>query len=599
MKDDRYSEEERRAKEEAYREYLRLRQEAPKVSITETPYGASALRKKQREEEDARAAYEAAREAAKGESRGRRFPGRADRRRREEGRSRREPERPQRDGERPRREARPRREEDLRRADAQRTRRGTERPRRSGQQAAYGADQARREGRPYREEDLRRADAQRAYREARQSGRSEEQAYRGAQRSRRSEEQTYQGAQRTRREPAPLRRESARPRRRSQMEQQKPMPIAENTSEETIRTRDQRDRTSGGGGGRGPKKRTGMRRAAIIAAAVLAALIALFAGAFIVAASTLSSIGSLDIDKHNIGISDQAKSTLKDYENIAVLGVDSRDMEDDTDSRSDAMVIVSINKKTDEVKMFSVFRDTLLDLGDDHGLDKITHAYAYGGAELTLYTLNHNIDLNIKKAVVINWKTVAEIIDTIGGIEIDVQESEIDEINKYVGGTAKRTGSEKIKVEHAGKQTLNGAQAVTYARIRKDAVTGDYRRNERMKVVMATTFKKLKESDLMTIKEVCDNALPQAKTNLSTTEMMKLGLKFKKLNMTSSTTGWPYDVEGWIGTAGGGAAWYGPPVTLESNVKKLYKKFFGISGYEPTMEVKSISEEISALTGLY
>ncbi|MDO5491859.1 MAG: hypothetical protein Q4F96_05625, partial [Bacillota bacterium] len=92
---------------------------------------------------------------------------------------------------------------------------------------------------------------------------------------------------------------------------------------------------------------------------------------------------------------------------------------------------------------------------------------------------------------------------------------------------------------------------------------------------------------------------PQTKTNLSTTEMMKLGLTFKRYNMTSSTTGWPYDVQGWIGTAGGGAAWYGPPVTLESNVKKLYKKFFGISGYEPTMEVKSISEEISALTGLY
>lgn len=530
MKDDRYSEEERRAREEAYREYLRLRQEAPKVSITETPYGASALRKKQREDRDARAAYEAARESAREEAGGRRFPGRSPRRR-EDARAWRESERL-------------RREADRSWMDAERMRSGIDCPRRLDDQ-----------------EPLVRRDGQKP-----------------------------------RREPAPARREGRRPPHRKRPDVQALRPIAENSSDETIRKREKR---RGRGSGRGPKKRSGLRKAVIIAAIVLAVLLGLCGCVFTMAAGALSSVGSLDIDKHNLGISDQAKNTLKDYENIAVLGVDSRNMDDDSESRSDAMVIVSINRKTDEVKMFSVFRDTMLDLGEDHGLDKITHAYAYGGAELSLYALNHNIDLNIKKAVVINWKTVAEIIDTIGGIEIDVQESEIDEINKYVSGTARRTGSEKIKVEHAGKQTLNGAQAVTYARIRKDAVTGDYRRNERMKIVMATTFKKLKESDLMTIKQVCDNALPQTKTNLSTTEMMKLGLTFKRYNMTSSTTGWPYDVQGWIGTAGGGAAWYGPPVTLESNVKKLYKKFFGISGYEPTMEVKSISEEISALTGLY
>ena len=78
-----------------------------------------------------------------------------------------------------------------------------------------------------------------------------------------------------------------------------------------------------------------------------------------------------------------------------------------------------------------------------------------------------------------------------------------------------------------------------------------------------------------------------------------MALKFRKYDMTSTTTGWPYDVAGWMGYAGAGYAWYGPPVTLASNVTKLYDKFFGISDYEPTETVQSISQSISELTGLY
>ncbi len=347
------------------------------------------------------------------------------------------------------------------------------------------------------------------------------------------------------------------------------------------------------------KKNRKLRIALIILLVLVLGAGALGAAAFSMAMSTLGKIGHVKIDKDQIAISEQAKDNLSDYTNIAVLGVDARDVDDDSDSRSDAIVVVSINKETNEVKMFSVFRDTLLDLGGDAGLDKVTHAYFYGGAQNTLYALNKNMDLNIRKTVVINWKTVAEIIDALGGIKIDVQESEIEEMNKYIPGTAKTTGSKAILIDHAGEQKLNGAQAVTYARIRKDAASGDYRRNERMKIVMAQTFKKAKKADLMTLKKICDNAFPQAKTNISTREMLSMGLKFRKYKMTSSTTGWPYDVAGWMGYAGAGYAWYGPPVTLESNVIKLYDKFFGISDYEPTETVRTISQDIVNLTGLY
>ena len=504
MSDKRYTEEELRAKEEAYREYLRLREEAPKISITETPYGASRLRQKQKSDEQARAEYQQARE--------------------------------------------------------------TEQKRKKASRRGAGHDSV-------------------SYKKKKRSKSAvDEQKSRNPVPARK--EQKSSG----RKVPRPGKKRE----KRSDYLDETNRPIAENPvmTSEAARRRKKSSKPV-------KKKRKVLRRAILVAILILVAFMALAVGAFAMVANTLSSIGSLDIDKHNLAIGEQGKEALKDYKNIAILGVDSRNMEDDSESRSDAMVIMSINKETDEVRMFSVFRDTLLDLGGDHGLDKLTHAYSYGGAELTVAALNRNLDLNISKAVVINWKTVAEVIDSLGGIKIDVQESEIEELNKYVGGTAKATGSEKIKVEHAGKQTLNGAQAVTYARIRQDAITGDYRRNERMKIVMATTFKKAKNADLLTLKKLCDNALPQAKTNLTTSEMMRMAFKFKKYDMTSSTTGWPYDVEGWIGEAGGGSAWYGPPVTLESNVKKLYKKFFGISGYEPSVEVETISKNISELTGLY
>lgn len=357
------------------------------------------------------------------------------------------------------------------------------------------------------------------------------------------------------------------------------------------------DRRSGEGAVRKSQNK-GLRIALIILLVLVLGTGGLAAGAFAVTASTLGKIGKLKVDQNELAISSKAADNLADYTNIVVLGVDARDVKDDSDSRSDAIVVVSINNETNEVKMFSVFRDTLMDLGGDKGLDKITHAYFYGGAQDSMKALNKNMDLNINRAVVINWKTVAEVIDTLGGIKIDVQESEIEEMNKYIPGTAKTTGSKKKLIEHAGKQKLNGAQAVTYARIRKDAATGDYRRNERMKIVMAKTFKKAKKADLFTLKEICDNAFPQAKSNLTTGEMMSMALKFKKYDMTSSTTGWPYDVEGWMGYAGAGYAWYGPPVTLSSNVAKLYDDFFGISDYEPTDTVQTISNDIVTLTGL-
>lgn len=319
----------------------------------------------------------------------------------------------------------------------------------------------------------------------------------------------------------------------------------------------------------------------------------IIAAGLTVVKSTLDNVGRIELDPEMIGINPQVDAELSNYRNIALLGIDARDMSSDENVRSDAIIIASINKETYEIKMFSVFRDTLLDLGDDVGLDKVTHAYYYGGPTKVLYALNKNLDLNVKEVVVVNWKAVADTVDALGGIDVEIQDSEINEMNKYIHDTYVNIGGSDKKIESAGMQTLNGNQAVTYARIRKDAITGDYRRNERMKIVVKAAFDKAKEFDISAIKKISNEILPEIKTNMSSSDMLGMVLKLNSFSMTDSE-GWPYDVGSW---SNGG--WYGPPVTLSSNVTKLHEQFFAQDGYTPTEDVQSISERISATTGLY
>lgn len=346
------------------------------------------------------------------------------------------------------------------------------------------------------------------------------------------------------------------------------------------------------------KKSKGLKIAIIALIVILVGSVATLVGGTVMALNALGSMQKISLDENSLGIDAGVAQDLDGYRNIAILGTDARADQDDSQCRSDAIIIASINKETDEVKMFSVYRDTLLDVGDE-GLDKITHAYFYGGAQQSLYALNKNLDLNIDEVCVINWKTVADIIDSVDGIEIDVQDSELDELNKYIPETAKNVDGPDTKIESAGKQTLNGVQAVTYARIRKDALTGDYRRNERMKIVFKQTFNKVRNSGPLKMLSVARNALPEVKTNLTSTDILGMMIKFKSYDMTDSTTGFPYDVGSWTGYGGAGYAWYGPPVNLTNNVSKLHEQFFNQSGYTPTETVQQISNDISYKTGIY
>ena len=353
--------------------------------------------------------------------------------------------------------------------------------------------------------------------------------------------------------------------------------------------------SNGGKKKRRKKKGRGLRAAVIIVGVVVLLLGGVIAAGLTVVKNTLDNVGRVELDEELIGIDPRVDEQLSNYRNIALLGIDARNMSNDQNCRSDSMIVVSINKETNEIKMFSVYRDTLLDIGEGTpGLDKVTHAYYYGGPTKTLYALNSNLDLNIKEVIVVNWKAVADAVDALGGLEIEIQQSEIQQMNKYIIDTAKNIGGSKKQIEAPGKQTLNGVQAVTYARIRKDAATGDYRRNERMKIVVKAAFEKAKTMDYSQLKKITKEVLPEIKTNMSSADMLGMMFKINSYDMTSSTVGWPYVVRGW--SSGG---WYGPPVTLTSNVVKLHEEFFDQQNYEPTAHVQEVSSRISAKTGYY
>ena len=303
----------------------------------------------------------------------------------------------------------------------------------------------------------------------------------------------------------------------------------------------------------------------------------------------LGKMQQVKIDESDLGISESANKNLSGYRNIAIFGVDSRSDDYGVGNRSDCIIIASINNSTGEIKLISVYRDTYVNI-DKHGLDKITHAYSYGEAPLAISTLNKNLDLNIKEFVTVNFDSVAEAVDQLGGITLSITPEETKYINGYIEETSKVTGKSSNHITQAGTYNLDGVQAVAYSRIRYTA-GGDYKRTERMRTVMEAMLTKLKTKSVGEINKFADKILPAVYTNLSTGDLISMVPSMAKYKVGESI-GWPYETKGKTMDR-----WYGIPITLESNVTKLHQEVFGEKDYEPTDAVKSISQSIINKTG--
>ncbi len=299
-------------------------------------------------------------------------------------------------------------------------------------------------------------------------------------------------------------------------------------------------------------------------------------------------------DDEVIEENDLSCTDVKGYVNIVLLGVDSRSMKKSAlkAANTDAIIVVSMNEKTKDVNVTSVFRDTYLKMGDTSTYTKINAAYYYGGAKMCMKSLNQAMDLNIKKYVLFNFKMVADLVNAVGGIKVDVKEREIDELNKYTKETAKHIGQKKYKtVKKPGRQLLEGVQAVSYGRIRK-GVGDDFRRTSRMRTVIKKVTSKLKSKNLFQLKTIMELCLDDCKTNLSKNDLIGFAQRMSQVNLQGSIA-YPYTVK--TGLLNGVS--YVFPGDLEDSARRLHKDLFDDDEYEPSDKLLEISNHIKSQVG--
>lgn len=304
----------------------------------------------------------------------------------------------------------------------------------------------------------------------------------------------------------------------------------------------------------------------------------------------LGKVNYVEISSDDIEVTEGIDEKMNGYRTIAIFGVDSRSNELVQGTRSDCIILATIDEKKKEVKLTSVYRDTYLEI-TGRSLDKVTHAYAYGGAALSMSTLNTNLDLNIKEFVTVNFESVVDIVNAVGGVSINITSAELQYINGYIDEINKVTHNSASHITNTGTQNLNGVQALAYGRIRYTA-GGDYKRTERMRDVMMAVVNKAKKMSVGQLNSLADKLLPVVYTNINSGEIISLIPQLASYKIVDST-GWPYNTKG--ATIGG--VWYGPPITLESNVKELHEKVYGQTDYQVSDKVKEISDKIVKKTG--
>lgn len=337
------------------------------------------------------------------------------------------------------------------------------------------------------------------------------------------------------------------------------------------------------------KSRKGLKIFGIIVLVIILIIAGVIAGGAWYVGDKLGKMQKVNINEEDLDIDSQVDENLSGYRNIAIFGVDSRDSNLGKGNRSDCIIIASINSKTKEVRLLSVYRDTYVQI-EGYGLDKITHAYSYGEAPLALSTLNTNLDLNIKEFVTVNFDSVAEAVDLLGGIKMTITDAEVKYINGYINETSRVTGKTSNNITSAGTYTLDGVQAVAYGRIRYTE-GGDYKRTERMRDVLEAMLKKLQTKSIGEINSLLDKILPKVYTNITAGSILTEIPSIMNYKVTQSI-GWPYDTKGITLDR-----WYGVPITLESNVQRLHKELFNETDYTVSNTVKTISDKIVNKTG--
>ncbi|MGL5414064.1 MAG: LCP family protein [Clostridium sp.] len=207
--------------------------------------------------------------------------------------------------------------------------------------------------------------------------------------------------------------------------------------------------------------------------------------------------------------------------NILLIGTDARNL--DEPSRSDSIMILTIDNNKKKLKLTSIMRDTFVEI-PGHGKNKINSALSQGGIPLLIDTINTNFNMNLNKYVMVNFWGFEEAIDILGGIDVEIKDYEIEELNKFIGEQHKEKSP---KIKYPGMQKLDGQQALSYSRIRKIG-NGDYERTDRQRRVLGIVAEKFKDVSIFKYPSIMNDLLPHVKTNIEPFELLNYAYTVSK-----------------------------------------------------------------------
>lgn len=339
---------------------------------------------------------------------------------------------------------------------------------------------------------------------------------------------------------------------------------------------------------RAQKKR---RKIMIFAAEIVVLLIALFV---LYGVLKGEKVGKVNIKDGDLIMNENVaeNESLKGYRNIALFGVDSTVGDLTKNTRTDTIMIASINQDTGEVKLVSLYRDTYLNLSNDT-YTKCNAAYAKGGPEMAINMLNMNLDLNITDFVTVGFAGLTDVVDALGGIEIDIDSAELEHINSYQYCMAEDLKREYTPVTETGYQRLDGLQATAYCRIRYTA-GNDFKRAERQREVLQVTAEVAKKASVTSLATIANNVFDEVYTSLDLTEIVELLGGITKYSIVADE-GFPReDLRGSAKVGSSGECVI--PLSLSDNVKWLHEFLFNETNYTVSEQVEEYSKKIASDT---